>query len=81
MYLLSLAEKKNRGRSVGFFFILQFSEFGFLELLFVIFLYLLTVLNTISTVIDDIISFGSRGRKKFQDINFPIKRFRVGGKK
>jgi cell division protein FtsW (lipid II flippase) len=33
------------------FFILQFSEFGFKELLIVIFLYLLTVLNTLSTVI------------------------------
>jgi hypothetical protein len=42
-------------------------KFGFLELLFVIFLYLLTVLNTLSTVIDDIPS-GSRKRQNFQDI-------------
>jgi hypothetical protein len=51
----------------------------------VIFLYLsclLTVLNTISSVIDDIIPFGSRGRQIFQDIiNFLIKIFRVGVKK
>jgi hypothetical protein len=58
---------------------LQFSEFGFQELLFVIFLYLLTVLNTLSTVIDGIIPFGSIGRQNFQDIiNFPVKSFRVG---
>jgi hypothetical protein len=48
-----------------FFFILKFSEFGFLESLFVMFLYSLTVLNTLSTVIDDIIPFGSRKRQKF----------------
>jgi hypothetical protein len=72
---------------VGFiylFFILQFSEFGFYELLFVIFLYLLTVLKTLSTVIDDIIPFGSRGRQNYKDttcINFLIKSFRVGLKK
>jgi hypothetical protein len=30
-------------------------------------LYLLTVLNTLSTVIDDIIPFGSRKRQNFQD--------------
>jgi hypothetical protein len=53
-----------------------------LELLFVIFLYLLTVLNTLSTVIDDIIPFGSRKSQNFQNIkNFPIKSFRVGVKK
>jgi hypothetical protein len=51
-----------------FVLILQFSEFGFHELLFVICLYLLTVLNTLSTFIDDIIPLGSIGRKKFQDI-------------
>jgi hypothetical protein len=61
---------------------LKFSEFGFLELLFVMFLYLLTVLNTLSTVNDDIIPFGSRKRQNFPDIkNFPIKSFRVGVKK
>jgi hypothetical protein len=32
-----------------------------------IFLYLLTVLNTLSTVIDDIVPFGSRKRQIFQD--------------
>jgi hypothetical protein len=42
---------------------LKFSEFAFLELLFAIFLYLLTVLNTLSTVIDDIIPFGSEKDK------------------
>jgi hypothetical protein len=57
----------------------------------VIFLYLLTVLNTLSTIIDAIslvgglidkkVTFGSRGRQDFQDINFPIKSFRVGVKK
>jgi hypothetical protein len=48
----------------------------------VIFLYLSTVLNTLSTVIDDIIPFGSRGRQNFEDIiNFPIKSYRVGVKK
>ena len=60
--LLSLAGKNRVGRSglfIYFFFILQFSEFGFLELIFVIFLYFLIVLNTISTVIDDI-PFGLR---------------------
>jgi hypothetical protein len=66
--------KKNRvGRSdlsffFNIFFILKFSEFGILELLFVMFLYLLTVLNTLSTVIDDIIPFGSRKRKNLPDI-------------
>jgi hypothetical protein len=37
----------------------------------------LTILNTISTVID----FGSRGRQHFKDINFPIKSVRVREKK
>jgi hypothetical protein len=75
---------------------LQFSEFGFYASLFVIFLYLLTVLNTFSTAIDSIIPctslvgglndkkvmFGSRGRQDFQDItNFPMKSFRVWVKK
>jgi hypothetical protein len=48
-----------------------------------IFLYLLTVLNTLSTVIDDIIPFDSRGRQNFKDIlkDFPIKSFKVGVKK
>jgi hypothetical protein len=32
------------------------------------FLYLLTVLNTFSAVIDDIIPFGSRKRQNFPDI-------------
>jgi hypothetical protein len=65
-----------------FFFILQFSECGFWALFFVIFLYLLTILNTLSSVIDDINPYSSRGRQNFQDIkNFPIKRFRVGLKK
>jgi hypothetical protein len=84
--LLSLAEKNRVSRSVGFiiiffkyFFILQFSEFGFSELSFVIFLYLLTVLNTLSTVINDIIPFGSRGRQNLKDIkNFLIKSCMVG---
>ena len=68
--LLSHAEKK-LGRSVGFifffniFFILKFSEFGSQELLFVIFLCLLTILNTFATVIDEIIPFGSRKRQNF----------------
>jgi hypothetical protein len=46
-----------------------------------IFLYLLTVLNTLSTVIEDSISFDSRKKKQnFEDIiNFPTKRFRGGG--
>jgi hypothetical protein len=44
------------------------------------------VLNTLSTVIDDIIPFGSRKRQNFKDIkknfkNFPMKSFRVGVKK
>jgi hypothetical protein len=39
----------------------------------VIFLYLLTVLNTLSTVIDDIIPFDSSGRQNFEDIDFPVK--------
>jgi hypothetical protein len=48
----------------------------------VIFLYLLTVLNTLSAVIDDIIPFGSRKRQNFKNFeNFPIKSFRVGVKK
>jgi hypothetical protein len=48
----------------------------------VIVLYLLTVLNTLSTVIDDIIRFDSRGGQNFQDIiNFLLKSFRVGVKK
>jgi hypothetical protein len=47
---------------------LKFSEFGFWELLFVIFLNLLIVLNTLSTVIDDIIPFSTRKRQNFQDI-------------
>ena len=65
--------KKNRvGRSdlfffFIFFFILKFSEFGFQELLFVIFSCLLTILNTFATVIDEIIQFGSRKRQNFQD--------------
>jgi hypothetical protein len=42
----------------------------------------LTVLSTLSTVIDDIIPFGSRKRQNFQDFkNFPIKSFRVRVKK
>jgi hypothetical protein len=45
-------------------------------------MYLLTVLNTLSMVIDDIIPFGSRGRQNFQDImNFPIKSFWIRVKK
>jgi hypothetical protein len=64
------------------YIILQFNEFRFEELLFVLFLYLLTVFITLSTVIDDIIPFGSRGRQHFQDImNFPIKRSKVRVKK
>jgi hypothetical protein len=47
------------------FFFLKFSEFGFLELSFVIFLYLLTFVNTLSTVVDDITPFGSRKKTKF----------------
>ena len=50
----------------------------------VIFLYLLTVLNTLSIVIDDIIPFGSRKRQNFQDINFQTlsnKKFSGRGKK
>jgi hypothetical protein len=47
---------------------LKLSELGVLELLFVVFLYLLTILNTLSTVIDDIIPFGSRRRPNFQDL-------------
>jgi hypothetical protein len=81
--LLCLAEKNMVGPSDLFFdifFILLFSEFGSRN-----FLYLMTVLNTLSTVIDDIIPFGSRGRQNFQEytgiINFPIKSFRVGVKK
>jgi hypothetical protein len=35
----------------------------------------------LSTVIDDIIPFGSRGKQNFQDLNFPIKSFRVAVKK
>jgi hypothetical protein len=58
-----------------FFLILQFSEFGFQELLFVIFLYLLTVLNTLSSVIDDIIPFGSIERQNVQDIKISNKKF------
>jgi putative exporter of polyketide antibiotics len=61
---------------------LKYSEFGFVELLFVLFLYLLTVLNTLPTVIDNISPFGYRKRQNFQDIkNFPIRSFRVGMKK
>jgi hypothetical protein len=42
----------------------------------------LTILNTFSTVIGDIIRFGSRGRQNFEDItNFQIKSFRLGVKK
>ena len=64
------------------FFILKFSEFGFQELLFVIFLCLLSILNTFTTVIDEIIPFGSRKRQNFQySKNFPIKSSRVGMKK
>jgi hypothetical protein len=61
-------------------FILQFSIF---------FLYLLTVLNTLSTAIDDAlvgglndkkVEFGSRGKQHFQDIiNFPIKKILGSG--
>jgi hypothetical protein len=41
----------------------------------------LTVLNTLSTVIDDI-PFDSRGTQNFQDIiNVPIKSFRIRMKK
>jgi hypothetical protein len=48
----------------------------------VIFLYSLTVLNTLSAVIDDIIPFGSRKRQNLIILkNFPIKSFRVGMKK
>jgi hypothetical protein len=44
----------------------------------VIFLYVLTV----STVMDDVKPFGSRGRQNFQDIiNFPIKSFWGRGEK
>jgi hypothetical protein len=75
---------------------LQFSEFGFyvfVYVLIVIFFNLLTVLNTLSTAIDDIIpytslvgglndknfEFGSRGMENFQDdIHFPRKSFWVG---
>ena len=67
--------KKNRvGRSdllllfffIHIFFILKFSEFGFQELLFVIYMCLLTILNTFATVIDEITPFGSRkARTKF----------------
>ena len=63
--------KKNRvGRSDLFFFfniffILKFSEFGFQELLFVIYLCLLTILNTFATVIDEITPLGSRKRQNF----------------
>jgi hypothetical protein len=68
--LLSLAEKNRVSRSdvffLNIFFILKFCEFGFLELLFVIFLYLLTVLNT--QTVDDINPFGSRKRQNFPDI-------------
>jgi hypothetical protein len=64
-------------------------------MLLVSFLYLLTVLNTLSTYIDDIIpytslvgglndkkvEFGARGKRNFQNvINFPVKTFRVGVK-
>jgi hypothetical protein len=94
--LLSLAEKKNRVGDfffffffgfvffffylATFFFILQLSEFGFLRII-ICDIFVLTVLNTLSTVID-IIPFGSRGRQNFHDIlSFPIKKFRVGVKK
>jgi ACT domain-containing protein len=63
MFTVTFRKKIRVGRSdffKYFFFILKYSEFGFLELLFVIFLHLLTALNTLSTVIDDIIQFGSR---------------------
>jgi hypothetical protein len=46
----------------------------------VIFLYLLTVLSTLSTVIDDITPLGSRKRQNFQDIKkiqkFSSKKFK-----
>jgi hypothetical protein len=72
MYLLSLAKKREVGRS-EFCFNILFLNLHFREVLFVIFLYLLTVsnmLDTVSTVIDDIIKSGSRKRQNFQDITF-----------
>ena len=66
-----MAEKSRVGRSATtfflliFFLILKFSEFGSQELLFVIFLCLLTILNTFATVIDEITPFGSRKRQNF----------------
>jgi hypothetical protein len=51
----------------------------------VIFLYLLTVLNTLSTVIDNMIPFGSRKRQNFQDFihlqKFSNKKFQGRGEK
>jgi hypothetical protein len=79
--LLSLAEKKSW--SVGFFWNIFFNfKIQWVYVIGVmicnIFIYVLTVWNTLSTVIDDIIPFGSRKRQVFQDfMNFqkenPIK--------
>jgi hypothetical protein len=70
--LLSLAEKIGSVGRIYFFISFLFwnlvSLVFFLELLIVIFLYLLTVLNTLSAVIDDIIPLGSRKRQSFPDI-------------
>jgi hypothetical protein len=78
--LLSLAEKKG-GRSDGFIYLFFFNIFLFWNSVSLgytyyrsynlWYFYIYSVLNTLSTVIDNIIPFGFRKRQNFQDfINF-----------